>query len=88
MKHIHFCLLAVLSCITMKAECNPNLDRDSVLQRVDELKALVDQKYWPTFNAPQYALEMNYYEDGPFRMHLVANGELLDDKLRNIGAGQ
>lgn len=73
MKHICLCLFAILSCITTKAECNPDLDRDYVLQRVDELKALVDEKYWPTFNVPRYALEMNYYEDGPFRMHLVAN---------------
>lgn len=73
MKQICLCLFAIMLCITTKAECNPNLDRDSVLQRVDELKALVDNKFWPTFNAPQYALELNYYEDGPFRMHLVQN---------------
>ena len=63
------------SCLSLQTNImgNYHLDRDSVLQRVDELKALVDAKYWPTFNAPQYALEMNYYEDGPFRMHLVQN---------------
>lgn len=73
MKQIRSYLFAIMLCITTEAECNPNLDRDSVLQRVDELKALVDNKFWPTFNAPQYALELNYYEDGPFRMHLVQN---------------
>lgn len=73
MKHLSLCLFAILLCTTTKAEDSHHLNRDSILQRVDELKALVDQKYWPTFNAPQYALELNYYEDGPFRMHLVQN---------------
>lgn len=45
--------------------------KEQILARVDELKALVDSRYWPGFNDPKYALEMHYYEDGPFRMHLV-----------------
>lgn len=64
--------LIVLPCISIVAQSEiipPG--KDSILQRVDELKALVDRKYWPSFNAPEYVLEMNYYEEGPFRMHLV-----------------
>lgn len=47
--------------------------KEQILARVDELKALVDSKYWPGFNDPKYVLEMHYYEDGPFRMHLIQN---------------
>ena len=68
-----FCFLIMMLCLVAQAQETQSLDKDSVLRRVDKLKALVDQKYWPTFNAPQYALELNYYEDGPFRMHLVQN---------------
>lgn len=70
MKRIILLFLIMMPCLVAQAH---GIAKDSVLQRVDELKALVDNKFWPTFNAPQYALEMNYYEDGPFRMHLVAN---------------
>ena len=28
-------------------------------------------KIWLTYNDPAYSMEMNYYEEGPFRMHLV-----------------
>lgn len=49
------------------------LPKQEVLARVDQLKALLDEKYWPGFNDPLYALEMNYYEEGPFRMQLVVN---------------
>ncbi|MEE3391804.1 MAG: hypothetical protein VZR28_11605, partial [Candidatus Cryptobacteroides sp.] len=31
---------------------------------------MIDEKIWPTYNDPAYSMEMNYYEDGPFRMHL------------------
>ena len=68
-----FCFLIMMLCLVAQAQETQSLDKDSVLRRVDKLKALVDQKYWPTFNAPQYALELNYYEEGPFRMHLVQN---------------
>ena len=46
------------------------LSKEQVLAHVDELKKLVDEKIWPTYNDPAYSMEMNYYEDGPFRMHL------------------
>ncbi|MBR6287069.1 MAG: hypothetical protein IKR18_08815 [Bacteroidaceae bacterium] len=49
------------------------LTKEQVLRRVGELKEIVDRKYWPTFNSPEYSLGMNYYEDGSFRMHLVQN---------------
>lgn len=52
-----------------------HLCKDSVLMRTNELKALVDRKFWPSFNEPQYALSIHYYEDGPFRMHLVQSGK-------------
>ncbi|MCQ2269486.1 MAG: hypothetical protein MJZ83_11510 [Bacteroidaceae bacterium] len=69
-----FFFLIVLSCISTVAQSEiMHPGKDSILQRVDELKALVDRKYWPSFNAPEYVLEMNYYEEGPFRMHLVQN---------------
>lgn len=75
-----FQFLIMMLCLVAQAQETQSLDKDSVLRRVDKLKALVDKKYWPSFNAPQYALEMNYYEDEPFRMHLVANGN--DSKPR------
>ena len=50
------------------------LSKAQVLAHVDELKRLVDQKIWPTYNDPAYSMEMNYYEEGPFRMHLVQAG--------------
>lgn len=75
-----FQFLIIMLCLVAQAQETQRLDKDSVLRRVDKLKALVDKKYWSSFNAPQYALEMNYYEDGPFRMHLVANGN--DSKPR------
>ena len=46
------------------------LSKEQVLAHVDELKRLIDEKIWPTYNDPAYSMEMNYYEDGPFRMHL------------------
>lgn len=74
MKHFYIYFLALICSITANAQELIPLHKDSVLKRVDELKALVDEKYWSTFNAPEYALEMNYYEEGPFRMHLVQEG--------------
>lgn len=72
----YFCVffLALLCNVTVNAQEFTPLRKDAVLKRVDELKALVDKKYWPSFNAPEYELEMNYDEEGPFRMHLVAEG--------------
>ena len=46
------------------------LSKEQVLAHVDELKKLIDNKIWPAYNDPAYSMEMNYYEDGPFRMHL------------------
>ena len=46
------------------------LSKEQVLAHVDELKKLIDDKIWPAYNDPAYSMEMNYYEDGPFRMHL------------------
>lgn len=54
-----------------EASTSKHLSKEQVLAHVDVLKAVVDEKIWPTFNAPQYALEMHYYEEGPFRMHLL-----------------
>ena len=72
-RHFSLCLLSMMLSIAAQSYEIRSLDKDSVLRRVDELKVSVDSKFWPTFNAPQYALEMHYYEDGPFRMHLVQN---------------
>ena len=46
------------------------LSKEQVFAHVDELKKLIDEKIWPTYNDPAYSMEMDYYEDGPFRMHL------------------
>ena len=50
------------------------IPKAKILARVDELKTLIGKKYWPTFDNPEYSMEMNYYEEGPFRMHLVQDG--------------
>ena len=50
------------------------LSKVQVLSRVDELKRLIDEKIWPTYSDPAYSMEMNYFEEGPFRMHLVQEG--------------
>lgn len=52
-----------------------HLSKEQVLAQVDVLKAVVDTKIWPTFNAPEYALEMHYYEEGPFKMHLALSDQ-------------
>lgn len=80
LRTICFQFLIMMLCLVAQAQETRGIDKDSVLRRVDELKALVGEKFWHSFNAPQYALEMHYYEDGPFRMHLVANGN--DSKPR------
>ena len=46
------------------------LSKEQVFAHVDELKKLINDKIWPAYNDPAYSMEMNYYEDGPFRMHL------------------
>lgn len=74
MRYIAILLLFIMLPLSANAQEFTSLQKDSILKRVDELKSLVDKKYWPTFNAPEYALEMNYYEEGPFRMHLIQEG--------------
>ena len=75
MKHL-FLILAFLiaGAIPHQAQTPINdsnkLSKEQVLAHVDELKELIDEKIWPTYNDPAYSMEMNYYEDGPFRMHL------------------
>ena len=62
----------------MKADetsTSKHLSKEQVLAQVDVLKAVVDTKIWPTFNAPEYALEMHYYEEGPFKMHLALSDQ-------------
>ena len=75
MKHV-FLLLAFLITGTVPLQAQTpisdsnRLSKEQVLAHVDELKELIDEKIWPTYNDPAYSMEMNYYEDGPFRMHL------------------
>lgn len=57
------------------------IPKEQVLARVDELKAILGEKCWPTFDDPAYALEMNYYEDGPFRMYVAQNGKDGEPKM-------
>lgn len=63
--------LVYLICMLVCMEAHGQLPKEQVLAHVDELKNTVGEKYWPAFNLPEYALEMNYHEDGPFRMELV-----------------
>ena len=75
MKHV-FLILAFLITGTIPQQAQTpisdsnRLSKEQVLAHVDDLKKLIDEKIWPTYNDPAYSLEMNYYEDGPFRMHL------------------
>ena len=75
MKHLFLILAFLISgAIPHQAQTPINdsnkLSKEQVLAHVDELKELIDEKIWPTYNDPAYSMEMNYYEDGPFRMHL------------------
>lgn len=58
-----------------------HLTKEQVLARVDELKELLGEKYWPTFDDSAYAMELNYYEDGPFRMHIVQDGKDAEPRM-------
>ncbi len=86
MKHL-FLILAFLiaGAIPHQAQTPINdsnkLSKEQVLAHVDELKELIDEKIWPTYNDPAYSMEMNYYEEGPFRMHL---NQAEDDTLARI----
>ena len=86
MKHL-FLILAFLiaGAIPHQAQTPINdsnkLSKEQVLAHVDELKELIDEKIWPTFNDPAYSMEMNYYEEGPFRMHL---NQAEDDTLARM----
>lgn len=76
MKHVLLILAFLVSgAIPLQAQTSINdrtkLSKEQVLAHVDELKKLIDEGIWPTYNDPAYSMEMNYYEDGPFRMHLV-----------------
>ena len=86
MKHL-FLILAFLiaGAIPHQAQTPINdsnkLSKEQVLAHVDELKELIDEKIWPTYNDPAYSMEMNYYEEGPFRMHL---NQAEDDTLARM----
>ena len=86
MKHF-FLILAFLiaGAIPHQAQTPINdsnkLSKEQVLAHVDELKELIDEKIWPTYNDPAYSMEMNYYEEGPFRMHL---NQAEDDTLARM----
>lgn len=58
-----------------------HLTKEQVLARVDELKELLGEKYWPTFDDSAYAMELNYYEDGPFRMYIVQDGKDAEPRM-------
>ena len=66
MKHL-FLILAFLiaGAIPHQAQTPINdsnkLSKEQVLAHVDELKELIDEKIWPTYNDPAYSMEMNYY---------------------------
>ena len=66
MKHV-FLLLAFLITGTVPLQAQTpisdsnRLSKEQVLAHVDELKELIDEKIWPTYNDPAYSMEMNYY---------------------------
>ena len=75
MKHVLLLLAFLITgAIPQQAQTpisdSTKLSKEQVLAHVDELKKLIDDKIWPAYNDPAYSMEMNYYEDGPFRMHL------------------
>lgn len=86
MKHLFLILAFLISgAIPHQAQTPINdsnkLSKEQVLAHVDELKELIDEKIWPTYNDPAYSMEMNYYEEGPFRMHL---NQAEDDTLARM----
>lgn len=44
------------------------------LDRVKELRALIDSIYWPSFNDERYLIPFDYREEGPFIMQMSING--------------
>lgn len=56
-------------------------ERDSLLQRVDEIKAMVDEKYWNSFYDVQYSMPIYYHDEGAFTMHLEQNGRNAEARI-------
>ena len=89
MKHVLLLLAFLISgVVSIQAQTlisdSTKLSKAQVLAHVDELKRLVDQKIWPTYNDPAYSMEMNYYEEGPFRMHLVQAGANTEARMECV----
>lgn len=54
--------------------CASTQELNQYLGRVSELKVLVDDKYWPSFNDERYQIPIDYREEGPFVMQMSING--------------
>lgn len=63
----------ILSCMSLNAQ--EQLTKEEILGHVEELKTLINEKYWPGFNAPEYVTHLNYHEEGEFRMYLQIDGQ-------------
>ncbi len=82
-KHVFITLgITVLGAIHLQAQTpisdSTRLSKKQVLAHMEKLKRLLDEKIWPTYNDPAYSMKMNYYEEGPYRMHIAqseANAE-------------
>lgn len=64
--------LTMLLCLDLGAR--EKLTKETILNHAEELKALVNDRCWPGFSAPEYATHLNYHEDGDFRMYLSIDG--------------
>ena len=64
--------LTMLLCLDLGAREKPT--KETILNHAEELKALVNDRCWPGFSAPEYATHLNYHEDGDFRMYLSIDG--------------
>lgn len=48
--------------------------KEQYLERVEELKTMIEAKYWPSFNDEKYFIPIDYHEDGAFVMNMSING--------------
>lgn len=68
-KSISTIILLILCSLWVSAQ-QPNQH----LTCVSELKALIDARYWPSFNEERYQIPLDYHAEGPFVMQMSING--------------
>lgn len=69
-------ILFCLCCFYVSAQ-----QPDQHLDRVKELRALVDDRYWHSFNDERYLIPLDYREEGPFIMQMSINGGMESAKM-------